>query len=116
MCKFTLHWLTIEIKTGQQNRIVAYDSLGIHVNDHLESISAALLFTSEKSFTISFMECHQQMGCNDCGLFSVANAFALCSGEDPTTIIWDQETSHKMLQSRVFGKFSNCKTAKARQS
>ena len=85
-----IHWLTLTKEISQTNSLSIYDSLGSHINAHLKGICAALLFSEQKSIKLEVMECHQQMGLNDCGLFSIANALAACLGEDPTTIIWDQ--------------------------
>ena len=49
------------------------------------------LCTPEKSITLQFMNVHHQVGSNDCGLYSLAYATALCNGIDPTACIFDQE-------------------------
>ena len=41
------------------------------------------------------MNVHIQMGGTDCGLFSLANATALCHGVDPTSCIYDQRQMRK---------------------
>ena len=44
------HWLTLTKKADEESCITIYDSLGVHINDHLKSICAALLFSKEKSY------------------------------------------------------------------
>ena len=85
-----IHCLTLTKEISQNNSISIYDSLGRHINAHLKGICVALLFSEEKSIRLEVMNCHQQVGQNDCGLFSIANALSACLGEDPTTIIGDQ--------------------------
>ena len=85
-----IHWRSLQKEISQTNSISIYDSLGSHINAHLKGICAALLFSEQNSIKLEVMECNQQMGLNDCVLFSIANALAVCLGEDPATIIWDQ--------------------------
>ena len=49
---------------------------------------ACLLHTSKSEFTVNFVDVHKQIGCNDCGLFSVAYAVLLCLGENPGTLVF----------------------------
>ena len=49
----------------------------------LKNQIAAILKTPASSFNINFIDVQTQMGLNDCGIFAIAFAVALCSGRDP---------------------------------
>ena len=44
---------------------------------------ASLLHTSKPQFTLNFLDVHKQDGYNDCRVFAVAFATALCMGCQP---------------------------------
>ncbi len=56
----------------------------------LKRTIAALLFTKDRFFEVEHVKIQKQVGGNDCGLFAIANAHALCTGKDPACIRWDQ--------------------------
>ena len=49
------------------------------------------------NYTIQVIKCQKQSGCNDCGLFAIATATALCHGELPSSKIWDQRPPSKLF-------------------
>ena len=49
----------------------------------LKTQVAAILQTSDKSFTLKHIEVQHQKGTSNCALFAMAFALTLCMGEDP---------------------------------
>ena len=39
--------------------------------------------------TLNMLNCHQQIGDKDCGVFAIANAYALCSGEAAGKLVYN---------------------------
>ena len=69
---------------------------------------ACLLHTSKSEFTLNFVDVHKQTGSNDCGLFSIAYAVALCLGKNPSTLVFDQPKVHShLLRSKIFHCFQS---------
>ena len=62
---------------------------------------ACLLHTSKSEFTLNFVDVHKQTGSNDCGLFSIAYAVALCLGKNPSTLVFDQPKMRSHLISCI---------------
>ena len=58
---------------------------------------AAILKTSEKSFSIHHVDVQRQRGGSDCGLFAVAFAASLCMGSDPHTERYNQPVMREHL-------------------
>ena len=86
------HWFTISTVGCRQSATVrVFDSAHTFVSFRNMEEIAALLNTPEKSITLQFMNVHRQDGSNDCGLYSLAYATAICSGMDPTAYTFDQK-------------------------
>ena len=87
----------------QRKTVKVYDSANMFVSFRNKEEIAARLCTPEKSITLLFMNVHHQVGSNDCGLYSLAYATALCNGIDPTACIFDQEEMRPLFFKCVMG-------------
>ena len=63
--------------------------------------AACLLHTSKSEFNLKFVDVHKQNGSNDCGVFSIAYAVALCLGEYPGTLVFEQTMMRIPILCRV---------------
>ena len=80
-----LHWVCVSNYNCFPHTVDVFDSIrGFSVNSSsLKNQIAAILKTPTSSFNINFIDVQTQMGSNDCGIFAIAFAVALCSGSDP---------------------------------
>ena len=112
------NWFTISTVGKQRTTVKVFDSANMFVSFRNKEEIAALLCTPEKSITLQFMNVHRQVGSNDCGLYSLAYATALCNGIDPTACIFDQEEMRPhffkcIMASRVLTPFPILKQRRA---
>lgn len=70
------HWITVSNLACPPGVIRIYDSM------------ASIVMTKEKSIEIQFVDVQIQTG--DCGLFALAFATSLCSGDDPAELNYSQ--------------------------
>ena len=91
------HWITVSTIGCQPAFVKVYDSAGKYLTYRNKEEIAALLFTPEHNITVAFMNVQQQTGVQDCGLFAIAFATALCQGVDPTTCSFNQSTMRNHL-------------------
>ena len=64
------------------------------------SLVSCILATDRPSFNLDLVNVHRQRLYNDCGLFALAFAFDLCSGDDPYESWYDQDAMHSHLVKR----------------
>jgi len=55
-----------------------------------KEVVASLVEATGKYLSLTFPDVLQQTGGSDCGLFVLAFAYSLCSGEEPETITYKQ--------------------------
>ena len=92
------HWLTVSnLGSDPPDNVYVYDSKFSCSSSSIRSQVACLLQTQNPSFMLSFVDVHMQDGCNDCGMFSIAYAVALCLGEQPGSVIFDQQLMREHL-------------------
>ena len=75
-----------------------YDSLPPTFCSSVTTQVAAMLKCSSPQFTLRYIDVQHQRGSNDCGLLAVAFAEALCAGNDPHTIRFDQTLMRQHLK------------------
>ena len=93
------HWLTITTIGTSHPEVLVYDSLCSTVPEKVKSQISSLLCTRERSVRLQFVDVVKQAGVNDCGVFAVAYATALCLGKSPGKYSFDQTKMRKHLQS-----------------
>ena len=76
------HWITVSTIGCQPGVVNIYDSIpSCGVPTHTKEQIAAIIFNQDKEVTLEFQAVQSQRGSNDCGLFALAFATSLCSGE-----------------------------------
>ena len=85
------HWITISTVDCPLGTIRVYDSLQLGLNSSLKRLIADLMFHQGKKIKIEYVNMQQQRGPNDCGLFAIATATALCNGIDPNKLEFTQK-------------------------
>ena len=82
--------MTISTIGTKHPEVRLYDSLLLTVADVKKQISS-LLCTKEESIILKFVNIVKQAGVNDCGLFAIAYARALCFGKSPGKYRFNQK-------------------------
>ena len=98
------HWVALSNVKTTADRVFIYDSY-VNLNRKKDAISyplnveqcACQLIKPVAFVNMYVANVQQQKGGNDCGLFSIANAVALCFGIDPTTLKINQHTLSRVL-------------------
>ena len=76
------HWLVITTMGCPPGVVKIYDSM-VHKLPFQTKEICALLMTKEPQIEVLHIDVQQQRNTNDCGLFALAFATALCSGQEP---------------------------------
>ena len=84
------HWVCASNRLTPDGVVEVYDSLPATCNNTLTGQIAAILRCSTPHFTIRWASVQLQSGKDDCALFAVAFAEALCAGKDPHTLCFNQ--------------------------
>ena len=69
------------------NDVKVYGSIYDVVDDHTALLISNLFGSLAKPKVVNIPK---QLSINDCGLYAIANAAALCFGKDPTTVYFNQ--------------------------
>ena len=89
------HWVSITNIGCKENAIKVYDSLFLELCEKEQEkfylSLAALLNTTHPDMIVEYPAMQKQQGTADCGLFAIAVAFSLLSGNDPSQQHYDQE-------------------------
>ena len=86
------HWVTVSDIGCQGGSVNIFDSLGhTRTEVFIEQVTGLLAFPGKSV----------RLQGSDCGLFAIANSFALCSGEGPTTVQYHQG----QMRSHLFSCF-----------
>ena len=87
-----------------------YDSLN-NADYHSNSIKPALKRLNDDKTNVCVMACdmHKQYGSDDCGLFALAYAIAICEEKDPSKLIFHQISMrnhfNEVLQTQQLKQF-----------
>ena len=93
----TEHWLTVSSIGCQHPTVNVYDSMFRSAGTKTKAQIACILHTQQKQIKLNFMSVHIQSGGSDCGLFAIANATALCCGENPGKYMYEQQLMREHL-------------------
>ena len=92
--------------------INVYDSLHIRLSSIVKELIADLLQWKEDYITIHHCDVQWQVGVNDCGIFAIAFATAICNGDEPASIVFYQNNMRKHLttcfENGKLTPFSEC--------
>ena len=105
------HWLCVSTIGCPGNTIILYDSMNHRkTSQSIVAQISSFINCQGTSYTIQVIKCQKQSGCNDCYLFAIATATALCNGELPSSKIWDQSAMRihlvKCFESRLMMPFT----------
>ena len=93
----TEHWLTVSSIGCQHPTVNVYDSMFRSAGTKTKAQIACILHTQQKQIKLNLMSVHIQAGGSDCGLFAIANATALCCGENPGKYLYEQQLMREHL-------------------
>lgn len=89
------HWITVSnLRCDFPGQVKIYDSIynaftASSRNAKMQQI-AWMLHTDAPRITFQWQDVQRQMGNKACGLYALANAYALCAGTNPEDYAWDQ--------------------------
>ena len=94
------HWVCASNIGCRYNTIAVYDSLPASSmgSKRLQVQVAAILHINEKCFELQYIDIQRQCGGSDCALFAIANCTALCMGEDPQLLRYNQWQMRQHLE------------------
>ena len=79
------HWVTVTNIQCEENAVNVYDSLSMQMTKKQQQkfhfSLATLLGTNLSNMVINYPPMQKQEGCDDCGLFALAVAFTLLTGD-----------------------------------
>ena len=84
------HWIIISTMDCNPGTVNVYDSMNLPLTNDLEVTVADLLCIPEQYIILKHVKMQYQIGASDCGLFAIASACAICNGENPAEIKFDQ--------------------------
>ena len=88
------HWLLLSSMKGV---VSIYDSLNMIPTDILIKQITQLFSPDQALPPFTQQKCHKQLGSTDCGVFTIAYAVDLLSGNDPKKISYDQNKMREHL-------------------
>ena len=91
------HWIVLSTIGCQPSSINIYDSLNGYLPPSIKTAVGNLLMTTDKIITVTYVNVQYQIGASDCGLFALAFATSLCSGQDPATLRYE----HKCVRQHL---------------
>ena len=84
------HWITISTMGCTLGTVNVYDSMNLPLTKDLETTVADLLHVQDQYIILKCIKMQYQVGTNDCGLFAIASACAICNGENPAELKFNQ--------------------------
>ena len=84
------HWTTVSTVGCVPGVVNVYDSLNYGLTTSIKRTIANLVHTDKPTITIQRAPMQLQRGGSDCGLFAIASATAICNGQSPENIQFDQ--------------------------
>ena len=97
------HWVCASNVLSTPDIVEVFDSLPATFSSTLTTQVAAMLHSSKPKFILRYIEVQHQNGADDCGIFTIAFAKALCAGKDPHLLSFDQKKMRQHLQSNLEG-------------
>ena len=85
------HWIYVTNVGSKPNEVKVYDSMCTgDIPMNTKEVIASLIRLSQTYIFLTFPDVQQQVGSSDCGLYSLAFAYALSSGKDPAKLEYNQ--------------------------
>ena len=95
------HWITVSNINCFDGEINIYDSMAPGLDYNAKRSIAWMMYHPGPYITLQWPQIHKQDGGDDCGLFAIANATALCYGFDPTQFSWQQGAMRAHLKTCI---------------
>ena len=94
------HWVCASNVLCSPGVVEVYDSIPSYSigSQSLHRQLAAIIRTRERQFHVRFVDVQRQSGGSDCGLFATAFATALCNGQDPHLLSFEQSEMREHLK------------------
>ena len=91
------HWVTISTVGCPPSTIKVFDSLYSTIPTHTKEQICALLMSMQATINVQYVGVQKQRsGCN-CGLYALAFATAICAGEMPQLLQFDEKVMRSHL-------------------
>ena len=84
------HWITISTIGCEDSTVNVYDSLHGYLTSRTQRLVADLVQCRNRAIKLQYCDVQWQSGANDCGLFALAFATSLCSGQNPATTSYNE--------------------------
>ena len=111
------HWITAGTIGTEHPNVFVYDSLYCSPPVVVKQQTASLLATQKPKIPRKYVDVQMQSGGNDCGLFAIAFATALCLGELPGRYIFEQSSMRApLIHCLETGEFSMFPVRKMRRN
>ena len=95
------HWIAVSTIGCQPSTINVYDSLHGYLPKHEQKVVADIMMSPYPTIQVNYIGMQWQSGISDCGLFALAFTTALCSGQDPATLNFDQSRMRRHVLSCI---------------
>ncbi|KAM7303270.1 uncharacterized protein ISCGN_013243 [Ixodes scapularis] len=86
------HWVTITNYGAPNNSVFLFDSLFEEISNNLVSQVLNIMGLDLHQLIVYVMPTQRQMNTYDCGVYSIANAYCIASGQDPCSQNFDQSS------------------------
>lgn len=96
-----VHWCVISTVGCPPGQVNIYDTMLTEIQDSLLPIIGSLICPELNSLEVRMMDVHPQSNSSDCGPLSIAIAYDLCSGNDPTTVVYDRKQYRHHLETSL---------------
>ena len=91
------HWITVSTIGCAPGIVKVYDSMHLRLPSSLKQIIADLMFHKGRNIKVQYINMQNQIGLNDCGLFAIASAAAICHDIDPSKVDFCQKDMREHL-------------------
>ena len=110
------HWACVSnIRSPNATSIQLYDSLHLLPDATVQEQCCTILKCLKDSFKLQIMNVQIQGAGDTCGLFAIAMAFDLCSGQDPCLVSYDESRMRAHLE-RCFNKQALSRFPRSREN
>ena len=80
------HWCVVSNVGCDDGVVNYYDSLYPAVSSATMRTIASLIFSPAKELVVKILDVGKQSNSSDCGVYAIAFAFDICSGNDPCSV------------------------------
>lgn len=95
------HWVAVSNVDSEENVVNWMDSLYGSPTSTAKRDIADILQSPSSVIKVQCLNMQQQRGESGCGLFALAFVTAVCHGDDPTSLYFDQESMHTHLITEI---------------